>query len=375
METPPSARRTYTLPIMMLADAWFHTLSPFALRFTETFGIRWYGLAYILAFVIGWALLKWMAKRRLARIPPERVGDAVLYFVVGVIAGGRLGYVFFYQPSLLWTFMDTAPWWGLLAINMGGMSSHGGMIGVIIASWLVSRGWKNERGERVGRSSMLHIADLTAIIAPIGLFLGRLANFINGELLGRIVAPPGEPAPSWSVRFPQEVLLPPRQRPQLTDAQEAQLSDLVEHVRLPGQSWDAAYERLLFAIQHNGTSLAERLEPLIAARHPSQLYQAFAEGIVLAALLWSIARRPRLPGVVGAWFLIGYGIMRVMTEYWRLPDAHLIQERILGLTRGQWLSVAMVLAGAVALMIIVRRGGEKIGGWARAANQQTNEAA
>jgi phosphatidylglycerol---prolipoprotein diacylglyceryl transferase len=349
---------------MTLADAWFHTLSPFAVRFTDTFGIRWYGLAYVTAFLIGWLMLKWMARRRMVRIPPERVGDAVLYGVIGVIAGGRLGYVLFYQQSLLWTFMETPPWWGLLAINLGGMSSHGGMLGVIIAACFIARGWKDEKtGQRIGRVPMFHIADATALIAPIGLFLGRIANFINGELLGRIVAMPGEPSPRWAVKFPQEGLLPERQRPQLTFEQHVQLEMLVNQLRLPDQPWDAAYERLLHRIQHNGADLAAQLEPLISARHPSQLYQAVAEGIIVGAVVWSIARRPRLPGVVGAWFLIAYGVLRIITEYWRLPDAHLAQEYILGLSRGQWLSVAMVVGGSAALWLIIRRGGERMGGW------------
>jgi phosphatidylglycerol---prolipoprotein diacylglyceryl transferase len=352
---------------MILAEAWFHTLSPFALRFTDSFGIRWYGLSYILAFLIGWGLLKWLSKRGAVRIPPERVGDAVLYGVLGVIVGGRLGYVFFYQPSLLWTIMDAPPWWGVLAINMGGMASHGGMIGIAIASWVIARGWKNERGERTGRVPMLHIGDAIALVAPFGLFLGRIANFINGELLGRIVAQPGEPSPWWAVKFPQEITLAARQQPQLTTQQQLQLEALVEQVRLPGMSWDAAFDRLLYKVQHAGGDWAARLEPLISARHPSQIYQAFAEGIVLGAVLWFIARRPRIPGVVGAWFLITYGLLRVITEFWRLPDAHLVQERIVGLSRGQWLSVAMVLIGLALLVVLLQRGGERMGGWLRSA--------
>jgi phosphatidylglycerol---prolipoprotein diacylglyceryl transferase len=352
---------------MILAEAWFHTLSPFAIRFTETFGIRWYGLSYIAAFLIGWGLLKWMADRRIVRIPPERVGDAVLYGVLGVVIGGRLGYVFFYQPSLLWTIMDSPPWWGVLAINMGGMASHGGMIGIAVASWLIARGWKDERGVRTGRVPMLHIGDAIALVAPFGLLLGRIANFINGELLGRIVAQPGEASPWWAVKFPQEITLPVRQRPQLTPVQELELEALVNQVRLPNMGWEAAFDRLLAKVQHAGGDWAARLEPLVSARHPSQLYQAFAEGIVLGAVLWFIARRPRLPGVVGAWFLITYGILRVITEYWRLPDGHLLQERLMGLSRGQWLSIGMVVVGVALLLLLMRKGGEKMGGWLRPA--------
>lgn len=349
---------------MFLADAWFHDLSPFVIRFTETFGIRWYGLAYIMAFVFGWILLLWMSRRRLVLIPPDRVGDAVLYGVLGVVIGGRLGYVLFYQQNLLWTFTASPPWWGVLQIHMGGMASHGGMIGIAIAAWFISQGWKNEKGERIGRAPMLHIGEAIALVAPIGLFFGRIANFINGELLGRIVALPSEQAPWWSVRFPQEIALPDHQRPVMTVAQDIQLQQIVNAYRLPEESWRVGAERLLMDLQHNGQDLAARLEPLVSARHPSQLYQALAEGIVLGAVLWFIARKPRIPGVIGAWFLITYGVLRVITEYWRLPDAHLAYERILGLSRGQWLSIAMVIAGVLLLVYVVRRGGEKLGGWA-----------
>jgi phosphatidylglycerol---prolipoprotein diacylglyceryl transferase len=214
---------------------------------------------------------------------------------------------------------------------------------------------------------MLHIGDAIALVAPIGLLLGRVANFINGELLGRIVALPGEPSPRWAVKFPHEITASVRQRPPLTPEQHTAMERLADQVRLPGMSYEAAYERLLDRVQHSSTDLAARLEPLISARHPSQLYQAFAEGIVLGLVLWFIARKPRIPGVVGAWFLITYGVLRVVTEYWRLPDAHLAHERILGLSRGQWLSIGMVIVGVALLLTLLRRGGERMGGWMKPA--------
>src|SRR3954467_9215133 len=164
--------------------AWVHDLSPFVLKFSDDFGIRWYGLSYAASFLIAWLLLRWLASRGATSIPRERAGDVILMGVAGVVIGGRLGYVFFYQPALLWTFSHTPPWWGVLAINQGGMASHGGMIGVITAAWLVSRGFKTPDGQRVGRTSMLAVLDTFALLTPSGLLLGRLANFVNGELLG-----------------------------------------------------------------------------------------------------------------------------------------------------------------------------------------------
>ncbi len=365
----------------MTLAAWLHDLNPFVVRFTETFGIRWYAISYILGAVIAGLMMHRMAKRGLIRIPPDRVFDAVIMLALGMIIGGRLGYVLIYQPSLLWSFEPGFPFWGLLMINRGGMASHGGMIGVIIAAWRISRGFRDDDGLVRGACPPLHVMDTLALTAPVGLMLGRIANFINGELLGRIVAPPGEPAPWWAVRYPQEHLT--NHAPPLTDAQKLELGRLAMEHTLPNDpevGWfELAYHRVLDILQagpkDQAREIAARLEPLVSARHPSQLYQAFAEGIVTLAVAWFVFRKPRVPGVVGGWFLITYGVGRVITELWRLPDDQfegtgffdLSSARPMGLSRGQWLSVLMVVAGVVMLVTVTRRGGEKIGGWAKRA--------
>lgn len=338
--------------------AWLHTLDPFVFRFTPNFGVRWYGLAYLAGFLIGWWLLRIMAKRRWILLTPDQVADSILALVLGVFVGGRVGYALFYQPSLFITFTAAPPWWGMLAINHGGMSSHGGMAGVILACLWVAR--------RAGVPA-LHVMDIVALVAPVGLFFGRVANFINGELLGAVVAGPGKPGPWWSVRFPQELLM--QHRPALTPDQQQRLMTLMDRVS-PG--WDKpggagavdAIERLINAVQHGSAGVARELAPLLSARHPSQLYQALAEGPVLMLILWLLWRKPRRPGVVGAWFLIVYGALRILTEVWRLPDDQLVVQRVLGLSRGQWLSVVMIVAGAVAITLITTRGrSERLGGW------------
>jgi len=351
----------YPWPMPTLA-AWVHDLSPFVWRFSEDFGIRWYGLSYAASFLIAWLLLRWLASRGATSIPRERSGDVILMGVAGVVIGGRLGYVLFYQPSLLWSFSHTPPWWGLLAINQGGMASHGGMIGVITAAWFVSRGFKTPDGQRVGRTSMLAVLDTFALLTPSGLLLGRLANFVNGELLGRIVADPGQPARWWAVKFPQERLPGSGHEPLLTGDQQLGLHELVNSVRLPSESFDASYVRLVGLIQHGRHDLAARLEPFLAARHPSQLYQGFAEGIVVGLVVWAVAARPRHAGVVGSTFMITYGVLRIITEqYWRLPDALAVQY-IYGLTRGQWLSIGMIITGLVGIGLSRRQ--PPVGGWA-----------
>lgn len=345
--------------------AWLHDLNPIAIEIIG-FPIRWYGLSYAAGFFAGWLMLYAIARRGLALIPPERTADMVVTIAIGAVIGGRLGYVLIYQPSLIWDLSADFPWWGVLRINEGGMASHGGMIGAIIGCLIVSRGWRDKEGNVIGKAPPLHVIDLLAALCPIGLLLGRLANFINGELLGAIVTQPAsdKAAPWWAVRYPQELLDPVRNAEVVrTDEQTAALYRLINQHRLGGESDGAASARIVDAVQQGQADVIAQLTPLISARHPSQLYQAFAEGIVVFVVCWFVWRKPRLPGVVGCWFLISYGVGRVITEFYRLPDAHLVQARIGGLSRGQWLSVLMVLIGVVALIILSRRGGKKLGGW------------
>lgn len=356
--------------------AWLHNLSPFALRLSGSTGLRWYGLSYACGFLIAWLLMRWLAKRNATPLTAQECTDALLALVMGVVVGGRLGYVLFYDPSLLTSFTKSAPWWGVVRLNEGGMASHGGMVGVVIACWWIARsasarlssmqpqGETSQAGAWPQRVPTLHVMDLTAFVATLGLLLGRLANFVNGELLGKIVSPPGTPAPWWAVRFPQERLewfgregpagVARGHAPALSPDQEVVLDALLARVRLPTDTDYGAYVRLLNELHHGGASvsrgIAADLAPLIAARHPSQLYQAFAEGIVLTVVLWMIWKRPRTPGMIASAFLVVYGVLRVVTEFWRLPDSHLSVERIAGLSRGQWLSVVMVLAG-IALAV------------------------
>lgn len=351
---------------LTLADAWVHDLNPFVVRFTQTLGIRWYGLAYAAAFVVGYLQLRFLARRKLICVPPHRCGDVILSVIVGVVVGGRLGYVLFYEPSLLWDFSSSPPWWGVFAINRGGMASHGGMLGVIAAAWRISRGWKLPDGSIEGRCPPMHVMDVLALIAPVGLAFGRIANFVNGELLGRVVAKPGEPAPWWSVKFPQEVIS--EHECFRTPAQDLALDQLIARWTGPNPSevWTDAYQRILDAIQSGGPEgkrLAAELAPLLSARFPSQLLQALAEGLVVGAVLWTVWARPRKPGVVGAWFLISYGLLRVATEFVRLPDAQFAIQRVLGLSRGQWLSALMVAVGALVLVRVSRSRADKLGGW------------
>ncbi len=360
----------------MTLAAWFHTLSPFAVKLGADFGIRWYGLSYLAGFIVAYLAMRAMARRGLIAIPYDRVSDAMLWLIGGALVGGRIGYALFYDPRLLTTFSEHFPFWGLLAINEGGMASHGGIVGTILAAYRISRGFRNEQGQIVGRTSFMHICDAMALVAPAGLMFGRLANFVNGELLGAIVAKPGEPSPWWAVQYPQEIDLCATDRlgitspgPDLVQTSE-QWQKIIALARPLAP--DASAEGLragLHRLAHEGWRHADELRPLISARHPSQLYQAAAEGLVLALVLWIAWARPRKPGVIGALFLIAYGVLRILTELIRLPDAQLAVRRILGLSRGQWLSVGMIAAGLWVLIYASQQAAPRVGGWLRRAHR------
>lgn len=341
---------------MLFIAEYFNTLDPVALGpFAGGLAIRWYGLAYIAGFFAAWLVMSQLAKHGLIRIPRERVGDAIMTLIVGTIVGGRLGYALFYRPSLFIDFSPDFPFWGLLAIHQGGMASHGGMIGLAAAAWWIARR-HNIR--------MLHVIDVLCLTGPIGVVFVRTANFINGELLGKVVAPPGEPAPWWAVRYPTELLERPMDvaNPQ---QREAQLWSVIQtnNLALPNETATDAIRRMLDRIREGDRQLIEQVEPLISARHPSQLYQAFAEGLLILIVLWAIWSVPRRPGVIAAWFFTLYGIGRIVTEFYRLPDAHLQTARIAGLTRGQWLSVGLIVAGLAIFAYVRRKKDDPIGGW------------
>jgi phosphatidylglycerol:prolipoprotein diacylglycerol transferase len=264
---------------------WVHDLSPFLVRFTETVGVRYYGLAYLAGFAAAWWLVRSYGKRGLTTLNAEQAGDLMTALVIGVLAGGRLGYFLFYQPGAL-----LADPLSLFAVWDGGMASHGGFLGVAVA--LAWSAWKF-------RLPWRHLADLIASTASAGILFGRLANFINGELWGKIATVP------WAVIFP--------------------------------------------ASAPEGTPLA-----LIPPRHPSQLYSAALEGLLLLTiaqwLLWKTPLLRRHPGRLAGLYLLGYAVVRSISEVYREPDAGLI----LGLSRGTFYSFFM-LFGGLALCLVPGR--------------------
>ncbi len=341
---------------------WFHDLSPFALRISGGFGLRWYGLSYAMGFLSAFLLLRFLAKRNATDIPISRAADAMMYFILGVLIGGRLFYVIGYEPSLLWDFSASAPWWGVLAINRGGMASHGGIVGVAFACWRVSRGFKEDSGKIIGRTTPIRVLDTAAMLTPLGLLFGRLANFVNAELLGAVVAKPGEPAPWWAVRYPQEILALPDEKLVQTPEQMTQIIELAEQKSLQSDaSWVQGYERVLSQIQEGNAAMQAQLEPLIAARYPTQLLQAGLDGLLVLVCVWIVAMKPRKPGVVAGVFGIVYALGRIPMDLIRLPDAGVSQFGML--TRGQLYSALTLIAGLLLVIRAMRSKSDKHGGW------------
>lgn len=256
---------------------WVHDLSPFFFRFGESFGLRYYGLAYLLGFLGGGWLLNRYAITGRTTLRSEVISDLLFGLVAGVYIGGRVGYFLLYAPADLLAHPLL-----LFKVWEGGMASHGGFAGVAGAlAWFARR----------HHISFFHLSDLVASVTALGLLLGRLANFINGELWGRISTVP------WAVIFPLS--------------------------------------------ESPGTPVA-----LIPARHPSQLYQAALEGAILLAFvqirLWWSAGVLKAPGRLAGEFLVGYAILRSIGELFREPDAGLL----FGLNRGIFYSFFLVAAGA-----------------------------
>lgn len=263
--------------------------------------IRWYALSYIVGFI----LFTILGRRRIAQgnsvFTKETLDDFLTWGILGVILGGRIGYVLFYKFSdYLANPLDIFKVWE------GGMSFHGGFLGVLAAMWLFSRKYK---------ISFLKTMDFVAPLVPLGLASGRIGNFINGELWGRVT----DINAFWAMGFPQ-----------------------------------AHYEDVE-AAAHNPLWAEWLQQYAMLPRHPSQLYQFALEGICLFIVLWIFSKKTRPDGQVASLFLAGYGFFRFLAEFARQPDDYL-GLLTLGLSMGQWLSVPMIVLGAIGFVWFGKRG-------------------
>ncbi len=286
-----------------------HDLDPLIFRLWDNVGPRWYGLGYVLAFLAGYLIYRVLVRRGYADLPLAKVGDFITGCALfGVIIGGRLGYVFFYKPEMLREPMS------ILRVWEGGMSSHGGMIAVLLFTLYYARRY---------RVSWTNLGDNLVVAAPIGLFLVRCANFINGELYGRATDV------SWAMQFPKELT------ENIDQAQRAIAACTKIDPSLTSP------DAIVAAVRHQ-PQVKEALRSILTPRHPSQLYEAFFEGIVLFAILWFLRTRMRQPnGVLTGLFFIFYAIFRIIVENFREPDASLI----VGFTRGQFFSFFLIAIG------------------------------
>jgi phosphatidylglycerol:prolipoprotein diacylglycerol transferase len=376
-------------PLMIfLADAYLHALDPFAVRFPASWpvaGVRWYGLSYALGFVIGWGFARWLSHTRRSPLSVAAAGDFLFYVILGVLLGGRLGYALFYDRALFTDFSNAPPYWDLLAINKGGMASHGGMIGVILACWFFARKHKVPIG---------HLFDLAAFASLPGLCFGRIANFINAELWGKALPLSMQTnSPWWSVKYPQEIV--EHWLPVSLDPAKPKL-DLIRHIALDfnvstalpeaglrqavaqeaskrlamleplhglfGDGRDF-YDRVIHAATHGNATAIQSIKPLLTAYYPSQIFQAITDGPILMSLLAIIWLRPRKPGTIASWFLIIYGVLRIVTEIFRQPDVGV--SLTFGLSQGQLLSCFMIIAGFIGLGMIHRSNSPPLGGFLR----------
>lgn len=297
--------------MMNTALCYLHDLSPHLIRINESIALHWYGLAYVLGFYLTYRVMIFLARRGLSEIKEAQVADFItLVALFGVVLGGRIGYMLLYD----WDQFVQTPWM-IFMIHQGGMASHGGIAGVaLFCLWYARR----------HKISWTGIGDTLVCGAPLGVFCGRIANFINGELFGRVTQVP------WAVKFPTELLH----------------EDFVKQggtaVSLPLNLQHSP--EIIAWFEQNGGGRAE-LEAILHPRHPSQLYEALGEGLFLSAILLAVRILcPRLPhGVLTGLFFLLYAFARISLESLRQPDSG--AEAILGMTRGQFFSVFMVLIG------------------------------
>jgi len=339
-----------------------HDLDPVALPLFGNLALRWYGLAYLLGFVCGFLLLRNLARRGLWVLKPEKTGDFIAAAALfGVFLGGRLGHVFFYHVrDHGWGSVWADP---LMVFRVweGGMASHGGILGLVVFTWFYAR---------MAKVSWTGLGDGLCVVAPLGLFFGRVANFINGELYGRV-----SDGVAWAVKFPTaltEEKSPESERffeaaaaaadaePSLVPAFQAMQQEGGYGVEaLRAQS--IFFEQLL-AANRESDAVGRAIEPFLSPRHPSQIYEGLLEGLLLFVILWIVrVRFPKAPdGMLTGLFFGLYAVFRIFAEQYRQPDAAWVIDGVV--TMGQFLSFFMFAFSAAFLFNAWRKHKAATGG-------------
>lgn len=329
---------------------YIHNLDPIILDIPGTpLALRWYGLSYVAGFILGYLVLQWMSRRKLYCVEEDKLGDFVTNVCIfGVLCGGRLGEFFFYwlpEHGLAGIADDLAFVWGqwmqgaftlpwVFRVWEGGMASHGGMIGVLCVALCFCHKHK---------LNVASVMDGLAIASPLGIFFGRVANFINGELWGR----PTDSA--VAVRFPTEVgSLPGEVQSQVLGAVE-QVMQAPFRSLMQGQEY---YMDTLLRLCRENPEVQEVVAAFVPARYPSQLFEAFSEGALIFALLFTLRLlwKQAPAGIFAALFAFLYAGARIICECFKEPDAGVW----FGVTEGQWLSLGIAAIGIVFLVCALR---------------------
>lgn len=300
---------------------YLHTLDPFIVRFTENFGLRWYGLAYVLGFLFGYVILLRLSRRGYTELKPEQVGDFITWCaLLGVMLGGRLGYMLLYDRDHF--FANPLIFFNILG---GGMASHGGILGLVIFTYVYARRHK---------ISWPGLGDNLVVVAPAGIFFGRIANFINGELYGRI----SHKIP-WAFQFPTEL----------------RECSIATRMRVEEALPDHSFPEGVIAAAKTNPEVQGILRDILDPRHPSQIYQALLEGALLFAILLAVRLRFRnlRHGVLTGLFFVLYAVFRVAAEMFRQRDA--TEDPILHLNPGQFYSLFMILIGIAFFLFAGKR--------------------
>lgn len=320
-----------------------HDLSPFLLKIKGDFGVRWYGFMYVLGFVGAYLLLRWFCRLKCCELKEEKVADFITFVAIfGVMLGGRLGFMLMYN----WDSFIRNPL-SFFDFLGGGMASHGAILGITLVVFFFAR-WQ--------KISWLGLGDNIVITGPLGVFFGRLGNFINGELYGR------ETNHGWAMKFPNELHTLP------TTA----LLDVVEKGKAMAPALGAAVNSMLATYpspprhqiadlmiatgRNNEAFQALMAETLLNPRHPSQIYQALCEGLLVFLVLLAVRLKWKnaYHGMISGLFFILYAIARIAVENVREPDSKLIGDTM---TKGQFYSLFMVLIGIafIAIAMVTKR--------------------
>lgn len=334
----PSLPCAIKQPVMPILATYIHHLDPIIVDIPGTpLALRWYGLAYVGGFILGYLVLQWLSGKKLYCVEKEKLGDYVtLICIFGVLMGGRLGEFFFYwlpEHGLSGFLAD--PGW-VFRVWEGGMASHGGIIGVILTAFWYA--WKH-------KLSAAALIDGVAIVSPIGLFFGRVANFINGELYGRVA----DAANPLAMKFPQEIFeLAPQQQIQAVVAVEHAAGGSMRELALPGEVFFDTLSRLC----RENAAVREALGQFLNPRYPSQLFEAVGEGLLIfvALLTLRLLWRNAPAGIFCAAFAFLYAAARITCECFKQPDAGVWY----GITQGQALSIVIAILGIFFLIYALR---------------------